>query len=185
MCGRGIIPARAGFTSENGSRQTNNLDHPRSRGVYYKTRTKDMSTWGSSPLARGLPMNVTRDSLWCGIIPARAGFTAARWIHKRVKRDHPRSRGVYSVLRVVLGGSSGSSPLARGLQVKSIHASVDQRIIPARAGFTLGPSYSNQSMTDHPRSRGVYFEEDSSFVDFLGSSPLARGLPAARPGPER
>ena len=52
-------------------------------------------------------------------------------------------------------------------------------IIPARAGFTGWTWFSHTWAADHPRSRGVYV--DSSGVDDVldGSSPLARGLPAA------
>ena len=53
-------------------------------------------------------------------------------------------------------------------------------IIPARAGFTkprpTGPDY----RPDHPRSRGVYQEAQREEHRLLGSSPLARGLPARR-----
>ena len=71
---------------------------------------------------------------------------------------------------------SGSSPLARGLLRCGEGLKVWNRIIPARAGFTM----SWQSMTvtsgDHPRSRGVYSYPifDEQYRD--GSSPLARGL---------
>ena len=49
-----IIPARAGFTG--GSVHVGRLDpdHPRSRGVYVESNPFDQSSWGSSPLARGL-----------------------------------------------------------------------------------------------------------------------------------
>ena len=50
------------------------------------------------------------------------------------------------------------------------------RIIPARAGFTFrwhGPVSRAQ---DHPRSRGVYSNLSPSRRSVTGSSPLARGL---------
>ena len=50
------------------------------------------------------------------IIPARAGFTRS-YIHLyTAQRDHPRSRGVYPVLRREGEEDLGSSPLARGLR---------------------------------------------------------------------
>ena len=72
---RGIIPARAGFTSEFGEANGETGDHPRSRGVYNIYVNTAVRDCGSSPLARGLlatgmplhPLN--------RIIPARAGFT--------------------------------------------------------------------------------------------------------------
>ena len=71
---------------------------------------------------------------------------------------------------------NGSSPLARGLRLSKLRDRGDLRIIPARAGFTrrLPPSLPNSG--DHPRSRGVYLSEVISGPEFLGSSPLARGL---------
>ena len=71
-------------------------DHPRSRGVY------------GGPVSDG--------DGGAGIIPARAGFTAAgRWAVRAVP-DHPRSRGVYALVEDWQESSPGSSPLARGLQ---------------------------------------------------------------------
>ena len=57
----------------------------------------------------------------------------------------------------------------------------DAGIIPARAGFTeiLGMRMSRP--TDHPRSRGVYMLMSMPDIRIMGSSPLARGLPSARP----
>ena len=70
---------------------------------------------GSSPLARGLRLNLRslpilpgiiparagftvqpdEQQLSDGIIPARAGFTARSFLGAAISRDHPRSRGVY------------------------------------------------------------------------------------------
>ena len=71
---------------------------------------------------------------------------------------------------------AGSSPLARGLRGHGLARGGGCRIIPARAGFTRLGGCGRKTRWDHPRSRGVYLEEDSALVDFLGSSPLARGL---------
>ena len=95
-CGKGIIPARAGFTSHENLGGLPDADHPRSRGVYLRPMPVRTWQWGSSPLARGLPS-------------ASAACDSDR-------ADHPRSRGVYAD-----GGEGrkvdvGSSPLARGLQ---------------------------------------------------------------------
>ena len=115
---RRIIPARAGFTPathpESGQRQ----DHPRSRGVYIRTLKRSARMFGSSPLARGLPVGQRLPKLVNRIIPARAGFTGGRVFRGDGVSDHPRSRGVYHV-----GGGcgvveSGSSPLARGLPAR-------------------------------------------------------------------
>ena len=131
-----IIPARAGFTLL--ARLAGNVKP------------------GSSPLARGLPIHLPTGGRKPGIIPARAGFTSWTTGAITIARDHPRSRGVYTQGHASLPRRSGSSPLARGLRRQSFLRSLDGRIIPARAGFTLRVKM-NEIMP-------------------YGSSPLARGL---------
>ena len=92
-----------------------------------------------------------------GIIPARAGSTHPYQTKARETPDHPRSRGVYRKRHVNTNGRTGSSPLARGLQVQWRDAAAPSGIIPARAGSTKGK----------PREHLLPG----------GSSPLARGLP--------
>ena len=131
---------------------------------------------GSSPLARGL-LDGGRDSaLSGGIIPARAGFTRRRTSREPTGQDHPRSRGVYSVLLLSVSSPIGSSPLARGLRTGSSDSGEKTRIIPARAGFTFAPVMTDPSLSDHPRSRGVYLFAVAIAAFEFGSSPLARGL---------
>ena len=52
----------------------------------------------------------------------------------------------------------------------------DFRIIPARAGFTVGVHVEVSVFADHPRSRGVYVVGGAAEDPPSGSSPLARGL---------
>ena len=92
---RGIIPARAGFTSPTTARSLLAGDHPRSRGVYLEAMVRAGVLPGSSPLARGLQPPGRGFGAAQGIIPARAGFTSATCGSPRTRRDHPRSRGVY------------------------------------------------------------------------------------------
>ena len=152
-------------------------DHPRSRGVYGGIQRTWSSAWGSSPLARGLREREEYEEGGFGIIPARAGFTT-HWTRRSGPTwDHPRSRGVYPVMSMRRTASSGSSPLARGLQ-SPFEIKYDlRRIIPARAGFTLNPRFLMTVQRDHPRSRGVYSTAGPSPATGPGSSPLARGLP--------
>ena len=95
------------------------------------------------------------------IIPARAGVTLSLGGHDGSLGDHPRSRGVYCVLRSRAAGLIW--------------------IIPARAGFTTAASGVATSSWDHPRSRGVYQCGASTRSPCTGSSPLARGLRLPRP----
>ena len=117
-----------------------------------------MNFSGSSPLARGLPERRVDLEARVRIIPARAGFTVTWVLGADHPRDHPRSRGVYAIMKPFSALNKGSSPLARGLLVPEYDLLSELGIIPARAGFTIN------RMAD----TGVT----------AGSSPLARGLPA-------
>ena len=176
QCGVRIIPARAGFTSRRSHRTARTGDHPRSRGVYTALRAEEDPAPGSSPLARGLRRGLTPSGLSGRIIPARAGFTLGRGTRTTRTADHPRSRGVYvpGLLQEAL--ARGSSPLARGLRAGRRPHLLDQRIIPARAGFTEPAVGGAAHSEDHPRSRGVYAACPCCTRSRPGSSPLARGL---------
>ena len=154
--GRGIIPARAGFTPVPPGRLPVELDHPRSRGVYPAPTPTISPAAGSSPLARGLLGQVGEESGERGIIPARAGFTCAAGASCRTCTDHPRSRGVYAELPPGRAWVLGSSPLARGLLRRRRVREGLPGIIPARAGFTTPTPRPPPGRGDHPRSRGVY-----------------------------
>ena len=179
--GVGIIPARAGFTWRSPARSAT-ADHPRSRGVYMMCDNEMTNGVGSSPLARGLRQQVLPRPRRDGIIPARAGFTCARPTARDTRWDHPRSRGVYPIARRPNLTASGSSPLARGLLEPSGRLRNAPGIIPARAGFTPTPMRRRLWSRDHPRSRGVYPPIRPTSLLMCGSSPLARGLPAAERG---
>ena len=153
---RWIIPARAGFTPRVGFRPLTPRDHPRSRGVYVTTILTSVRTYGSSPLARGLPTTSDQWDEFLRIIPARAGFTRMRLGLHLPAKDHPRSRGVYEIAELHKATEDGSSPLARGLLARSAAQSPHHGIIPARAGFTSSGRTPSPDATDHPRSRGVY-----------------------------
>ena len=171
-----IIPARAGFTTVWFEINRPVGDHPRSRGVYYSGQGANARAGGSSPLARGLLLVYGGFGDFSGIIPARAGFTAAGVSRPRLIRDHPRSRGVYPPAIWGGGRSEGSSPLARGLRGLRSGGRFRARIIPARAGFTAYLSGTGSGIEDHPRSRGVYRYDTAVPMIRNGSSPLARGL---------
>ena len=172
-----IIPARAGFTGGSRPRGRTRRDHPRSRGVYCYIASAVGAKQGSSPLARGLPLDATNATAAPRIIPARAGFTACASRPAAAALDHPRSRGVYRADRVADDGAFGSSPLARGLPATVAAPAWADRIIPARAGFTGQRRRTGLGRADHPRSRGVYRPRHRRRARARGSSPLARGLP--------
>ena len=154
----GIIPARAGFTRSSGEPFSTCTDHPRSRGVYRVVEPPTLPAAGSSPLARGLRL--------------------IRLVFQWLTPDHPRSRGVYPRKARRQAPTAGSSPLARGLRRHSHANTSSAGIIPARAGFTHTGPVSTSGAADHPRSRGVYRWPAHRWNPEIGSSPLARGLPA-------
>ena len=176
----GIIPARAGFTVNEGDSARAEPDHPRSRGVYAARKIASDVGRGSSPLARGLLPNSNGDRVVVGIIPARAGFTPDQKDLEAYITDHPRSRGVYDDAVASHHFHPGSSPLARGLRLRHKLGHRQDRIIPARAGFTQWRTWLARSVSDHPRSRGVYIRWGPRVRGRRGSSPLARGLPDKR-----
>ena len=149
-------PARAGFTSATNGCAVRTRDHPRSRGVYLTMMWMWSPPFGSSPLARGLPLSCVLKDPVERIIPARAGFTTTWSAADVVASDHPRSRGVYQPRRGLASSGRGSSPLARGLRTRR--------------------SRTGPQCRDHPRSRGVYEISITTRIKQIGSSPLARGL---------
>ena len=130
----------------------------------------------SSPLARGLPSARLNTTIATRIIPARAGFTWAGGASPCWPPDHPRSGGFYAHRRESRNEPPGSSPLARGLRVRERRERCHERIIPARAGFTVDDEEGTPGGGDHPRSRGVYCGTLLAIGALMGSSPLARGL---------
>ena len=195
---RGIIPARAGFTSRPDYGSPCAADHPRSRGVYLLTVNAVVFECGSSPLARGLRTRRSRTGPQCRDHPRSRGVYEIS-ITTRIKQigssplargllrnhlgqgeyaaDHPRSRGVYATFGDSVAQDGGSSPLARGLPPRTSSPCSSRGIIPARAGFTMMRAITASSWRDHPRSRGVYMARLGREEKREGSSPLARGLP--------
>ena len=135
-------------------------------------------TVGSSPHARGLRDPVPLGDAAGGIIPARAGFTSSPAPRGPRAADHPRTRGVYCPVSRSGSCVPGSSPHARGLRPGVRLVSRRRRIIPARAGFTIGCSLAVLFGRDHPRTRGVYHPGGPHLHRRPGSSPHARGLHA-------
>ena len=153
----GIIPARAGFTHRAHHHNGDGPDHPRTRGVYTLGNPPDAPGGGSSPHARGLRADGVFVVDPVRIIPARAGFTGLGVFGVSEVGDHPRTRGVYPEAPTALLEEGGSSPHARGLLVSKPLIEVSERIIPARAGFTMVARWRLWASGDHPRTRGVYW----------------------------
>ncbi len=149
--------------------------HPRSRGEHAEHFVGRVRRRGSSPLARGAHATALQFGSSAGLIPARAGSTAAPRMCVLLGWAHPRSRGEH-----IAGVSedkyrAGSSPLARGALFLSVGSHRARGLIPARAGST--PTFRLVGLLDwaHPRSRGEHASDAAVGDHAVGSSPLARG----------
>ena len=92
-----------------------------------------------------------------------------------MRTAHPRSRGEHILRSSRVRGYAGSSPLARGTHPPRPHRHQLSRLIPARAGNTVGTRGPPPGGAAHPRSRGEHFTELEPPAGVPGSSPLARG----------
>ena len=153
--------------------------HPRSRGEHILNILSTAIMAGSSPLARG-PLDAIGVSLPPdGLIPARAGTTRLRCRSCRRGWAHPRSRGDHETGYYFPSSPLGSSPLARGTRLLHAWRAAPLGLIPARAGTTRVAVSAVAAVRAHPRSRGDHILDDRRRINTLGSSPLARGPPAA------
>ena len=177
---RRLIPARAGKTPTARSPCCSPSAHPRSRGENGAALAAGCLYTGSSPLARGKPLQGRAEEGLGGLIPARAGKTDTRESWTCLLRAHPRSRGENSCSLTSKAMLSGSSPLARGKPQARRQPNPRVRLIPARAGKTGQPSQSAASGSAHPRSRGENNPSSNSSRRTTGSSPLARGKQGPR-----
>ena len=134
---------------------------------------------GSSPLARGTHQIVGIARGQARFIPARAGNTPpsrSAWPRGTV---HPRSRGEHEPGDLDVQVVAGSSPLARGTRGRLYRDGARVRFIPARAGNTPAMRTWYRRRPVHPRSRGEHMLVIPGETMTDGSSPLARGTPAA------
>ena len=88
-----LIPARAGNTVYRAAYHIPYSAHPRSRGEHETSNTTVSKRSGSSPLARGTPVNLAKNHRRERLIPARAGNTGFPIITETCNAAHPRSRG--------------------------------------------------------------------------------------------
>ena len=174
-----IIPACAGETGPRTDHGAGAWDHPRLRGGNTALSHSPWKTSGSSPLARGKRHQHDGSAGLIRIIPACAGETKIPGHGTVGFEDHPRLRGGNCVEFCATTWTGGSSPLARGKRGGSLSWREPAGIIPACAGETLLGVKIKDAQADHPRLRGGNPEDASRDGAVFGSSPLARGKPAA------
>ena len=149
--------------------------HPRSRGEHSCSCCHRISSFGSSPLARGTSPSLVVGGVCLRLIPARAGNMCTTATNFPPDPAHPRSRGEHVPARTVVEMVIGSSPLARGTCAHIQLPSPTDRLIPARAGNIRCPARHLPVAAAHPRSRGEHLSVTGKGEDAPGSSPLARG----------
>ena len=149
-----IIPACAGSSwrccTSGGCRR----DHPRMRGEQGLELDTEWVYSGSSPHARGAGRRRLRAMQFTGIIPACAGSSRRRASERICKGDHPRMRGEQAKGEDLRGVAEGSSPHARGADLRANIAALPPGIIPACAGSRKHLTWCGKLALDHPRMRG-------------------------------
>ena len=152
----GLIPAHAGSTGNVHRRVLAVGAHPRSRGEHPVVRTSPAFVAGSSPLTRGARDVYKASMSPSGLIPAHAGSTLSRAIHRDLWRAHPRSRGEHWSAWPCSLMIRGSSPLTRGARCRRCWRWSRWRLIPAHAGSTHCQPRNTGWAWAHPRSRGEH-----------------------------
>ncbi len=172
-----FIPAGAGNTGVIPIAARNAAVYPRWRGEHDKSLTKNNSTPGLSPLARGTHHYFGKSVIKNRFIPAGAGNTYRSNGRNTEFSVYPRWRGEHFT---TIGGHAtahGLSPLARGTQIWGAPLMKSKRFIPAGAGNTAADSRAGHHRPVYPRWRGEHQLSDVSLAWRHGLSPLARGTP--------
>ncbi len=151
-----FIPACAGNTLSSLQKLRPLKVHPRMRGEYFQRHFLRRRGKGSSPHARGIPMQLGGMGTDMRFIPACAGNTGRLFRSQNRNRVHPRMRGEYVSVSFDGASSAGSSPHARGIPVSFLAGVLNRRFIPACAGNTLGRPQYGEGRKVHPRMRGEY-----------------------------
>ncbi len=112
-----FIPAGAGNTEGAEEYRIQNAVYPRWRGEHDKSLTKNNSTPGLSPLARGTHHYFGKSVIKNRFIPAGAGNTAPLKICTKAIAVYPRWRGEHYFCNAQRYSRIGLSPLARGTPV--------------------------------------------------------------------
>ncbi len=135
-----FIPACAGNTRCRTGMSYSGTVHPRMRGEHQAPiRQRDRQN-GSSPHARGTPIELDAHIDVERFIPACAGNTGAGALRSRSATVHPRMRGEHDPTQYASAFSTGSSPHARGTPQYRAAYKTMAWFIPACAGNTVAGS---------------------------------------------
>ncbi len=155
--------------------------HPHSRGELALIAASTSAVTGSSPLAWGVGIWLSRSLDLARFIPTRVGSCRQHTLRAAHKSVHPHSRGELSVCLAVFTTSFGSSPLAWGVgpEPPAFHAL--RRFIPTRVGSCAARPDSYDDTSVHPHSRGELPVRPYLDLSPHGSSPLAWGVGDSSP----
>ena len=155
--------------------------HPRVGGENVEGVLLAATKGGSSPRGRGKRLPVRIPSHGAGLIPAWAGKTRSSACQGRNNRAHPRVGGENRWIWRARRSRSGSSPRGRGKLEDAVAAPVEDGLIPAWAGKTMGHGRRHHDGQAHPRVGGENAAMMRSVLPIQGSSPRGRGKPSTRP----
>ena len=175
LCARGIIPAHAGKTCLSRPRAGFARAHPRSCGENTQSFLAKIAVMGSSPLTWGKPRGGQLPHRLPGFIPFHAGKTADVRRCIAILEVHPRSRRENTTKKRSAPIKTGSSPLTRGKQPRTILGRRTEQLIPAHAGKTPPPTHASTNRPAHPRSHGENRMSIAVTLSGLDSSLLMRG----------
>ena len=157
--------------------------HPRAGGENVIAAIAALVAIGSSPRGRGKPRVGQWSKRMGGLIPARAGKTRDQPRPGRPYGAHPRAGGENLMNPWMRFLPAGSSPRGRGKPSRSQSSPRPRRLIPARAGKTIGSVSLSSSKRAHPRAGGDNRCRHVVMSCIAGSSPRGRGkLPGGGPG---
>ena len=170
-----FIPAGAGNAGVANLNYVVHTVHPRGRGERPAIRMPTPAAVGSSPRARGTRAVRPDDDAFPRFIPAGAGNAICSPLRAWSTPVHPRGRGEREGVVGADRVHGGSSPRARGTQLRAEVEEVARRFIPAGAGNAgmLDPNW--RASTVHPRGRGERCRCSCQNHPLAGSSPRARG----------
>ncbi len=149
--------------------------YPRWRGEHLFPLTETINSRGLSPLARGTRLPVISSCKACRFIPAGAGNTTAGDFGSPWVAVYPRWRGEHDIYGDSGVRPVGLSPLARGTLLARYISSKVRRFIPAGAGNTKSPLFTEPGLSVYPRWRGEHPRPHLGDAPANGLSPLARG----------
>ena len=148
------IPTRVGRTSELGTRNQRNSDHPHAGGENLAFALDQQALPGPSPRGWGEHWFKTGGSISPRTIPTRVGRTKRLVVNVPVGPDHPHAGGENQPRQSGVLSLRGPSPRGWGERKMILLIMTPMRTIPTRVGRTRPPHRARLGRTDHPHAGG-------------------------------